>query len=651
MSDRTTFGQFLSFYRCCLVALIFTSLLGLVPPVMADDASPVTAVPAKASLAADASILRPGDTVLLSLPGEASLNTTVQIQRNGKILLPEIGEVYVAGLTLAEGAEKVRLLLQEVILDLTAFELILKQRRLIISVLGYVGKPGTVDLPDNATIQEAISAAQGLITGAQLDKLQVRRGDQVHTFNYKYYLDSGDSSKLPKLQPLDTLFIPSSPLMGNVQVDFDAASLISGGDTGDTREAVTIFGEVANAGTFSYQEGASIVDLLMRAGGVTRFAGVKKIRVLSSGDPVMFDLKKYLDTGDKKLLVSVSPGDTIYVPMQVEEISSNAAAVHVMGEVIKPGQYNWSADMSLFDLVTQAGGPNNNGNLARLKILSRDDQGNLNSRFFDMAKFMEQGGALSDIPLLKAQDTVIVPPLADEGGEKSDWLRQSPKDSIYLMGEVASPGRYRFDNNMHFLDILTAAGGPNDAADVHNIRITHRSGGASSGKAPVVTQLDLGLYFQQGDESLLPKVSTGDVIYIPAKDSLWLSAPKEQTIRVLGAVSNQGRYRYNQSMTILDLLAQAGGLSPSAQLSSIIVVSAADDQSNNQLADDKQQAKVTRFDLLEFSSSGDFNQLPVLKIGDTVYVLHKEDSTWNRFFIGLQETLSTYSILRILGGA
>lgn len=577
--------------------------------------------------------LRPGDSVFLSLPGESSLNNLVQIRRNGYILLPEVGEVSVTGLTLPQATDKIKNLLQEVIHDLTAFELILKNRRLIISVLGYVKSPGTVDLADGATIQEAITAAEGLMPGAQLDKLQVRRDQQVFSFNYKYYLDSGDPSKLPQLQPLDTIFVPASPLMGNVQVDFDASSLL-GGDAGDSLLAIKVFGEVTNPGSFSYKKDTSIIDLLMRAGGVSRFANVAKIRILSNGAPVLFNLKKYLDTGDKSTLVEVSPGDTIFVPNIEDEASAVLSAVHIMGEVNRPGRFDFSENMNLFDLITRAGGPNDKANIGRIKVLSYDEQGNISSRLFDMTKFIEQGGLLADIPVLKARDTIVVPTLTvDAADEKTKWLRQASEDSIYLMGEVSAPGRYLFQDNMHFLDILAAAAGPSASADISNIRITHRDGETSR-----VTHLDLGRYFETGDESLLPRVKTGDVIYLPSKDRLWLNQPVDQTVRVLGAVTSQGRYRYNQSMTLLDLLAEAGGLLSSAELSSIVVVSAA--------CCDKQ---VTSFDLLEFSKSGDFSELPQLQTGDTVYVLQKDDSTWNRVVSAIQETLSVVSILKIVG--
>jgi protein involved in polysaccharide export with SLBB domain len=149
----------------------------------------------------------------------------------------------------------------------------------------------------------------------------------------------------------------------------------------------------------------------------------------------------------------------------------------------------------------------------------------------------------------------------------------------------------------------------------------------------------LGLYFETGDENMLPMVQTGDVIYIPAKNKLWLQDPKEHTVRVLGAINQQGRYRYDSSMTILDLLAQAGGMTASALLSNIVVVNTSCCQTG-----------VSHFDLLAFSKTGDIGLLPTIRSGDTVYVMNKQDSTLNRVLDGVQDTLSVLSIFRVLGG-
>lgn len=171
------------------------------------------------------------------------------------------------------------------------------------------------------------------------------------------------------------------------------------------------------------------------------------------------------------------------------------------------------------------------------------------------------------------------------------------------MGAVGRPGRYAFNRSMGLLDILTAADGPTDKADLRSVRITHRGRGQAR-----VSAVNLARYFSTGDESLLVKVRTGDVIFVPDRNKEWLDDPKETTVRVLGAVHRPGRYRFGDDMTVLDLLAVAGGPTPTALQSRILVV-------NLGLTDQARQ-----FDLLGFAKTADTRMLPVVRAGDTVYV-------------------------------
>ncbi len=246
--------------------------------------------------------LRPGDLIFINLPGESAFENPFQITRTGNVRLPEVGEVNLLNLTLPQASDKIRQRLKSVYKDLSGFSVSIKERLLLINVMGYVRKPGNYQLPEDANVQLAVESAGGLVPGAQLSNIQVQRNNQKLAFDYKHYLDTGDSSSMPALQTLDTVFVPASPLTGNVQIDFDAATLSKSGDAADAQRAVKVFGEVNTPGAYSLKSGDSVIDMLMRAGGVTRYAGVERIRVISDNQPTLFDLKKFLDTGDKSFL-------------------------------------------------------------------------------------------------------------------------------------------------------------------------------------------------------------------------------------------------------------------------------------------------------------------------------------------------------------
>ncbi len=670
-----------------------------------------------------------GDLIRIMLPGEEMLDTTFEVDREGRLFLPEIGPVTVSGLSEAQMERQIKMRLSSAFRDLSGLRVMLQERRMRISVLGFVEQPGEVVLPAGAGVQMALQAAGGLRAGAQLDRMQLRRADMVSVFNYKYYLDSGDTGSLPALASLDVLFVPASPKIGNVAVAFDPAALTDKGDAAEERTAIKVFGEVYTPGSFSYKQGASLVDMLMRAGGVTRYASVEQIRVIINNQPQLFNLERYLDTGDVGLLPTLAPGTTVFVPKQEEEIKAGANTVYVMGEVFKPGAYEgnveagfldvlanaggptrfaetrqiriirragsiekfdlqaftdgrqlqvpqvaagdaifvpektdlnekswtkvapsravkvmgevnrpgrfeWADEMSLMDLLAHAGGPKPNADTANIKLVIAESGGGSRAISFNLNAFLKGELSEAQLPQLRAGSTVMVPQLPDDPSDnKSQWIRQASEDSIYVFGQVGAPGRYRFDASMHFLDILAAADGPTAQADIRNIRISHRNGPHAQ-----VSQLDLGLYFETGDDQILPAIKPGDSIYIPEKDREWLAEKKEDTVRVLGAVNNPGRYRFADDMTLLDLLAQAGGVSEQGYAKKITVVN---------LSCCRDQART--FDLVEFAKTGDFSSLPVIRAGDTVYVPAEKESNWQMARQGLEDVFRVLTISALLG--
>ncbi|SHH29372.1 SLBB domain-containing protein [Ferrimonas marina] len=699
--------------------VVWAALLALLLPVMLFSPALVQAQPQTP--------VQPGDLVRILLPGEPSLDKRFEVDRQGRLVLPEVGAIEVAGLDETAMQSAVAVRLKTAFRDLSGLSVFVAERRIRVSVLGYVETPGEVVLPAEAGVQMALRAAGGIRAGAQLDRLQLRRGNEQSLFDYKAYLDSGDRQLLPQLNSLDVLFVPASPKIGNVAVEFDPNQLTDKGDAAEDRDAVKVFGEVNSPGSFSYRSGVTIVDMLMRAGGVTRYASVEQIRVILDGEPRLFNLERYLDSGDQAELLVLSAGTTVFVPKQEEEVKAGANTVYVMGEVFKPGAYEgnadagfldvlanaggptrfaetrqmriirqsgeveafdmlaftegqgvappqlfagdaifvpektdlnekswtkvapqravkvmgevnrpgrfeWSDEMSMLDLLAHAGGPKPKADTAKVKVVYGDTQGQRRTVLFDLQAYLN--GSNEPLPTITAGTVIMVPQLPDDPSDnKSQWIRQASEDSIYIFGQVGAPGRYRFNQKMHFLDILAAADGPTGEADLSQVRINHRDGSHAR-----VTRLDLAMYFETGDEHLLPAIQPGDSIYIPEKQRPWLTEPKERTVRVLGAVNKPGRYRFNDNMTLLDLLAEAGGVDDRGHARKITVVN---------LSCCRDQART--FDLVAFSQSGDFDQLPVLRAGDTVYVPDEKESTWEKTRQGMEDVFRVLTISALLG--
>lgn len=673
--------------------------------------------------AADEPVLRIGDTLSLLLPGEETLTGDFAIDRRGEITLPEAGSVKLAGMALTEAITLVRFKLAVAFQDTARLSIRIKERKLFVAVAGQVKKPGALELPGDATVEVAIAEAGGVAAGAQLDRLKVVRGNKEITFDYKRYLDTGDRSILPALEPLDIVFVPISPLTGNVAIEFDSATLARAGDGTENSGSVRIFGEVANPAQFAFKDDMTIVDLIMRAGGVTRYAAVEQIRVITDAEPILFNLQAYLDSGDPKLLPTLKKGATVFVPILGDQIKRGKHTVYVMGEVAKPGafeaqpgasfidilansggpsrfadtrqiriirpggkvtmfdlvaftegkvaavpeigpgdailvpektdtqepswlkipatravqvigavnkpgRYEWADEMSLFDLIANAGGPTGQGDLAAIRILERAGS-TARPLIFNMKQFIEKGGRPADVPQIRAGYVVMVPELPiDPSDNKSQWLKQEKERSIYVMGAVGAPGRYAFDASMGFLDILSAANGPTKSADLRAIRVSLRGAGDAE---PV--KVDLAAFMRTGDERLLPNLKPGDMIYVPDQDREWTDIAAQDTVRVLGSVAKPGRYAFTSRMSLLDLLAQAGGPTTDALQKRIVVINMG------------KQVRAFHFDLVAFTKTGDLTKLPVVRPGDTVYVPDKSESQWAKVMSTIKDVGQVVAIV------
>ncbi|ADZ90012.1 SLBB domain-containing protein [Marinomonas mediterranea] len=666
-------------------------------------------------------LIQPGDILQVNFLGDNAFEKPFEVDRLGNIVLPEVGVITLTGLSLSDATALIQVQLSSHFLNTDQLTLSRVEHRLLITVLGYVKNPGEVEIPQHGNLQMALTEAGGIKPGAQLNKVQVRRNNETFVIDYKQYLDTGDANLVPSLQSLDTIFVPSSPLTGNVEVEFDAASLLSGGDAAEKALSVKIFGEVHKPGTFTYDQSQNFVDLLMRAGGVTRFASVEQIRLITEGDPVLFDLKDYLDGGSDQMLPQVAPGATIFVPMKEEEVKTgnrtvyimgevfrpgayeiqdsasfieimaNAGgpsrfartrairiirrdgsvsefdlqayteglssitppsirpgdaifvpekndinqtswlkvtpdnAIHIIGAVVKPGRYEWSDEMSLMDLIAESSGPTKDADITNLSI----KRPNLPPIQFDLARYL---GGKSDqaMPKLKGGDTVVIPrhpqfPVSD----KAEWVKQTSEDSIFVMGQVGIPGRYRFTGKESFLDVLAAANGPSETADLRAARVIHRNDSEAK-----TTQVNLALYFDTGDETLLPDLKAGDTIFLPGKSLKDYNGQSQRSVKIMGALNSPGHYRFSDDMNLLDALAQAGGPTNAADICEVRIVHEGCCNTTSLV-----------FDLAAYLRSPEGALLPVIRPGDTIYIPSTENSMWTQTMSFVRDMISIATLL------
>ncbi len=136
-------------------------------------------------------------------------------------------------------------------------------------------------------------------------------------------------------------------------------------------------------------------------------------------------------------------------------------------------------------------------------------------------------------------------------------VEQFRSQSIFVIGEVRSPGRYPMTGNMGLLEALAEAGSTTANAGSEVLVIHLREG--EVGSAPMlpsdeeeqdVTRVDLRA-LQTGRLSQNIRLLDGDTIFVPRAESFFLS----------GHVRTPGSYVLEPGMTVLQALTLAGGIS------------------------------------------------------------------------------------------
>ncbi len=157
----------------------------------------------------DPIILSEGDVLKISFPGTPNLDTTQQILRDGKIMMPLGGEIQAAGKTIAE--------LEKELVDHYASQLVSKEVIVTVQsstfpvfVNGAVLRPGKVLSDRPITVLEAIMEAGGFdYSKANLKAVRVIRTKPAanFTFNLKGVLN-GEQPEPFYLKPRDIVYIP-----------------------------------------------------------------------------------------------------------------------------------------------------------------------------------------------------------------------------------------------------------------------------------------------------------------------------------------------------------------------------------------------------------------------------------------------------------
>jgi polysaccharide export outer membrane protein len=407
--------------------------------------------------------LGPGDEVILLITGDVEISYSFDVNRSGMILIPDVGQVSVSGLTVTDLENRLYDRLGSVYSGIsrggdatTRFDVSLGALRTIaVYVSGEVERPNRYPLSAVATLLEALYAAGGPTEIGSLRRVRIERGQtSLGEFDlYSYFVDGSASGDI-RLENGDLVFLPPA------------------------ESQVVLTGAIRREAIFEMLEGETASDLLKFAGGLdpdaTQIGTVHRtlppeLRTVGFQSVILNFPTGENGEEERADSFEMFPGDSVtikrvgepYILECEEELAGEDAEepletcdirqlppsfarnwAEVAGAVWSPGVYQVTPGQSLSDLLESAGGVRPDG-FQSIVHVSRIDQ-ETGERSLIRTE-LSSAGAVSieefDQVTLFGQDSLLV------------------QDSVSIFGLVLESGRYPFYAQMTAEDLILQAGG------------------------------------------------------------------------------------------------------------------------------------------------------------------------------------------------
>ena len=520
-------------------------------------------------------------------------------------------------------------------------------RTIQINVMGEVVQPGTYSLSSFSTVFHALYRAGGVSDIGSLRNVQlVRNGKNIATIDVYQFIMKGNIQDDIRLQEGDVVIVPAydvlvkidgkvkRPMRFEMKKDENLSTLISyaGGFDADaytrslrvvrqngqeyevntvkdldysvykmrngdvvTAEAILnrftnkleIRGAVYRPGIYQLNGKLNTVrELVNEAQGLTGDAFLNRAvlyrqREDLTTEVIPVDIKAIMDGTSPNIILAKN--DILYIP-SIHDLEDRGDVV-IHGEVAKPDSYPYADNMTLEDLIIQAGGLREAASVVRVDVSRRirnphsTVDNDTIGRTYTFS--LKEGFVIDGTPgfVLQPYDEV--------------YVRRSPgyqaQQNVVVEGEILFGGSYAMTSREERLsDLINKAGGTTNYAYLRGAKLTRVANASEKKRMGDVIRLmsrqlgeamidSLGIrvedHFTVGidlEKALANPGSTadivlreGDVVFIPKSTN---------TVKINGAVMVPNTVSYMKGENIDYYLNQAGGYSENAKKSKKFIV-------------------------------------------------------------------------------
>jgi len=473
-------------------------------------------------------VVGPGDGLTIDMWGGLAQSFTRVVSREGRIMLPESGDVQVAGLTLERAQSVIQNALQQQFRSAQVAVTVSRLRTVRVYVVGDVQRPGAYDINSLSSALNALYAAGGPTAAGSLRTVRHYRGQTLISEVDLYdFLLHGVRKADDRFQGGDTLLVPPAG------------------------PQVAVSGAVKRPAIYELKDEKTLNEVLEDAGGATVAAAlghitVERIDANQHRETVSLDMGSTGNPDSARAAIaafSVKDGDRIRV---APILPYSERVVYLEGHVVRPGRLPYHDGMNLSDVVHSYQDllpePAARGEIVRLVPPDLHPE----TIEFNVPDTLIGNNNLP----LQPFDTIRI-----LGRYEAD----APK--VTIRGEVLRPGSYALSEGMTASQLIQMAGGfKRDALLTKADLISYSVVGGTRVESER-TDVRVGDAVLKHDRSVDTTLKPGDVLTVHQITG-WNDIGSSITID--GEVAHPGSYGFKQGEHLSDLLRRAGGFRDTA---------------------------------------------------------------------------------------
>ena len=390
-------------------------------------------------------ILDFGDVLELQLAGQKSSIEKLLIKRDGSINIPDVGKVFLSGLSLNNAIDVIKNKISSTFIGVDVFITLVNVRDIQIMVAGNVFNPGPYTLNGNSSIFHALSVSGGPSDGGSFREIQLsRNGEIIDTIDLYQTFIYGKNKLNTRLKSGDLIFV--KPISALVRVN----------------------GGVRRPGIYELKKNENLDLSIFFANGISNLGDKSEISI----NRVVEGRASTIGIKDINELKDIKPIDGDSVKVRKYPLRS----VDISGAVKNPGNYLVNEGEGILSLVSQAGGYTSEaypfGGVLENKKTLKINQVALDELYKNYIKQLSSIGSAAsagdgslDIDFL----TTTMEDLNESGASGRisaefdlDKLRRNPEldivlhegdkviipeylDQVYIFGEVRNEGTVKFE--------------------------------------------------------------------------------------------------------------------------------------------------------------------------------------------------------------